>query len=237
MPPGSRRCWRPPTVPSMWLRPEPGLRATEIATPEGAQARGSTGRVRSRNTLARRVMAGVAVAGVASVGLVATGGAQDFLSLFQPSQLAASPGDGCRRPFPRRACQLRHRDRWLIASRSAPNRTPPRPALRPVSPPLWWRISPRGRRAPKYAVVSGGGRHLHLRRRPGAGGRGPGRWAAARDALRARRAARCRCRSRPRWWSRTASTPRALLNGGGRAFGGRRSSSWPPEPRLCPRPA
>ncbi|MGA8665605.1 MAG: hypothetical protein WB804_01940, partial [Candidatus Dormiibacterota bacterium] len=30
------------------------LAGTEIATPEGAQARGSTGRVRSRNTLARR---------------------------------------------------------------------------------------------------------------------------------------------------------------------------------------
>ena len=36
-------------------------------------------------------MAGVAVAAVASVALVATGGAQDFLSIFQPSQLKAVP--------------------------------------------------------------------------------------------------------------------------------------------------
>jgi hypothetical protein len=38
-----------------------------------------------------RVMAGVACAAAASVLLVVTGGAQDFLSLFQPSQFAAVP--------------------------------------------------------------------------------------------------------------------------------------------------
>ena len=35
-------------------------------------------------------MVGVAVAAMASVVLVVTGGAQDFLSLFQPTQLAPS---------------------------------------------------------------------------------------------------------------------------------------------------
>jgi hypothetical protein len=67
------------------------LARTELATLEGVPAPGSAGRIRSRNTLASRVMAGVAVAGVASVVLVTTGGAQDFLNLFQPSQLAPVP--------------------------------------------------------------------------------------------------------------------------------------------------
>jgi hypothetical protein len=47
--------------------------------------------VRTRRTVASRVFAGLAVAGVASVLLVATGGAQNFLNIFQPSQLAAVP--------------------------------------------------------------------------------------------------------------------------------------------------
>ena len=45
----------------------------------------------SGSTRAGRVMAGIAVAAVASVALVVTGGAQDFLSIFQPSQFAAVP--------------------------------------------------------------------------------------------------------------------------------------------------
>ena len=49
------------------------------------------GRARSGNARTRRVVAAVAVAAGASVLLVATGTAQDFLSLFQPSQLAAVP--------------------------------------------------------------------------------------------------------------------------------------------------
>ncbi len=45
----------------------------------------------SSNSRAGRVMAGVAIAAAASVVLVATGTAQDFLSIFQPSQLKAVP--------------------------------------------------------------------------------------------------------------------------------------------------
>src|ERR1019366_7793004 len=50
--------------------------------------------VRPGNGRASRVMAGLAVAAVAAVAsvlLVVTGGAQDFLSLFQPKQLAPVP--------------------------------------------------------------------------------------------------------------------------------------------------
>jgi hypothetical protein len=67
------------------------LARTEAATPDGVSASGSARPVRSPNSRASRVMAGFAVAGVASVLLVATGAAQDFLSLFQPSQLATVP--------------------------------------------------------------------------------------------------------------------------------------------------
>lgn len=62
-----------------------------------AETAGATGSQRlarrpwSGNTRAGRVMAGVAVAAVASVALVATGGAQDFLSIFQPSQFKGVP--------------------------------------------------------------------------------------------------------------------------------------------------
>jgi hypothetical protein len=45
----------------------------------------------SRGARASRVMAGIAVAALASVLLVVSGGAQDFLSLFQPKQFAAVP--------------------------------------------------------------------------------------------------------------------------------------------------
>ena len=67
------------------------LARTELATTEGVQAPGSASRIRSRNTLASRGMAGVAVAGIASVVLVTTGVAQDFLNLFQPSELKPVP--------------------------------------------------------------------------------------------------------------------------------------------------
>jgi hypothetical protein len=46
---------------------------------------------RPRRSRAGRVVAGIAVAGAASAVLVVSGGAQDFLSLFQPSQFAAVP--------------------------------------------------------------------------------------------------------------------------------------------------
>jgi hypothetical protein len=67
------------------------LARTEVATVQRVAAPPPGRQVRSRHTLASGVIAGVAVAGIASVVLVATGGAQDFLSLFQPSQLAPVP--------------------------------------------------------------------------------------------------------------------------------------------------
>jgi hypothetical protein len=67
------------------------LARAEVATAGGVAAPLPARQVRSRHTLASRVIAGVAVAGIASVVLVATGGAQDFLNLFQPSQLAPVP--------------------------------------------------------------------------------------------------------------------------------------------------
>jgi hypothetical protein len=67
------------------------LSRTEAALPGGVIAQRPARPVRSRSTWTRRVTAGLAIASVASVLLVVTGGAQDFLSLFQPSQLAAVP--------------------------------------------------------------------------------------------------------------------------------------------------
>jgi hypothetical protein len=63
-----------------------GTEAAVIAPPPGS---GRT--MRPGNGRASRVMAGAAVAAVASVLLVVTGGAQDFLSLFQVKQLAPVP--------------------------------------------------------------------------------------------------------------------------------------------------
>jgi anti-sigma factor RsiW len=56
------------------------------AEPASSSIRGIPGGVRSAR--ARRVLVGVAVAAVASVVVVVSGGAQDFLSLFQPKQFA-----------------------------------------------------------------------------------------------------------------------------------------------------
>lgn len=131
------------------------LAGTEIATPEGAQARGSTGRVRSRNTLARRVMAGVAVAGVASVGLVATGGAQDFLSLFQPSQLAPVPVTAADvRSLAGLASYGTVTGGSSIAFRPEPDAAAAGAAAGLAAPVV--ADLPAGTPAPKYAVVSGG---------------------------------------------------------------------------------
>jgi hypothetical protein len=73
----------------------PGARArllrTEAAAADGAATRPHARPLRTANRRASRVVAGVGVAAVASALLVVTGGAQDFLSLFQPSQLAAVP--------------------------------------------------------------------------------------------------------------------------------------------------
>ena len=65
------------------------LASAEAATAEGVVTRRPARSVRTPNTRASRVIAGVAVAGVASALVVVTGGAEDFLSLFQPSKLAA----------------------------------------------------------------------------------------------------------------------------------------------------
>jgi hypothetical protein len=67
------------------------LARTEAAVADGVVNRRPARSVRTPNTRASRVVAGIAVAGVASALVVVTGGAQDFLSLFQPSQLAPVP--------------------------------------------------------------------------------------------------------------------------------------------------
>ena len=73
----------------------PGARArltrTEAAAAAGVATRPRARPLRAANRRASRVAAGVGVAAVASALLVVTGGAQDFLSLFQPSQIAAVP--------------------------------------------------------------------------------------------------------------------------------------------------
>lgn len=67
------------------------LARSEAPAPGAGTRHARVAPVRTRNQLAGRVLAGVGVAGVASALLVATGGAQDFLSLFQPSRFAAVP--------------------------------------------------------------------------------------------------------------------------------------------------
>jgi hypothetical protein len=70
----------------------PGARARLLRTEAAAGdavTRSHAGPLRTANRRASRVVAGVGIAAVASALLVVTGGAQDFLSLFQPSQLAA----------------------------------------------------------------------------------------------------------------------------------------------------
>ena len=67
------------------------LTSAEAATAGSLGSQRPAPRTWSGSTRAGRVMAGIAVVGVASVVLVATGTAQDFLSIFQPSQLTAVP--------------------------------------------------------------------------------------------------------------------------------------------------
>jgi hypothetical protein len=87
-------------VRAMFASPEPvvdvAASRARLARAEAGTA-GSSGSQRpvrgawSGSTRGGRVMAGIAVAAMASVVLVVTGGAQDFLSIFQPSQVAAVP--------------------------------------------------------------------------------------------------------------------------------------------------
>jgi hypothetical protein len=65
--------------------------AAASTTPLERSARHAPAPRRPLGTWGGRVMAGVACAAAASVLLVVSGGAQDFLSLFQPSQFAAVP--------------------------------------------------------------------------------------------------------------------------------------------------
>jgi hypothetical protein len=66
------------------------LARTEAASVSGAPGpRTAKGHPRTRR--ANRLIAGVGIAAVASLLLVVSGGAQDFLSWFQPSQVAAVP--------------------------------------------------------------------------------------------------------------------------------------------------
>lgn len=87
---------------AMFASPEPAvdveaarlrLSAAETATPAGAvrSTRHAPSPRRPLGAWGGRVMAGVACAAAASVLLVVSGGAQDFLSLFQPSKFAAVP--------------------------------------------------------------------------------------------------------------------------------------------------
>lgn len=72
------------------------LAATEAAAPDtaGRQSLGWNATLRLQRSRASRVVVGLAVAVTASTVLVVSGGAQDFLSLFQPSQFAAVPVSG-----------------------------------------------------------------------------------------------------------------------------------------------
>lgn len=68
------------------------LAGTAAAAPAaGSNVRHAPAPRRPLGAWGGRVMAGVACAATASVLLVVTGGAQDFLSLFQPSKFAAVP--------------------------------------------------------------------------------------------------------------------------------------------------
>ena len=87
-------------VQAMFASPDPvvdlAAARARLARTEGAPAVAAASqrpvrRARYGTSRTNRVLAGVAIAAAASIALVATGGAQDFLSLFQPSQLAAVP--------------------------------------------------------------------------------------------------------------------------------------------------
>ncbi len=67
------------------------LAQTEAAATGGAPVQHVAKRPHQRAGRANRLIAGVGIAAAASVVLVVSGGAQDFLSLFQPKQLAAVP--------------------------------------------------------------------------------------------------------------------------------------------------
>jgi hypothetical protein len=67
------------------------LARTEAASITGAPMHRSARIPRPGTGRANRLIAGLGLAAAASVVLVVSGGAEDFLSLFQPSQLAAVP--------------------------------------------------------------------------------------------------------------------------------------------------
>ena len=185
-----------------------------------------------------RVMAGVACAAAASVLLVVSGGAQDFLSLFQPSQFAAGARQRQRRPIPRGSHGLRDGDRWIhrhCGSRPRPTR------LRPVR---WRGLPPRWSRVPAGvggdASLRGGqwhGRFVHLLRRPRSRGCRPVGWSAAGHAGRPRREHAHRFDRCRRLWCRTASTSAPSTAAADRCRrADRRSSSSHLGRRPCRRP-
>jgi hypothetical protein len=67
------------------------LARTEAASISGAAAERTAKGPRPRAGRTNRLIAGIGIAAVASAVLVVSGGAQDFLSWFQPSQVAAVP--------------------------------------------------------------------------------------------------------------------------------------------------
>ena len=233
------RCSRRPNRSSTWPRPAPGWRAPKPAAPaRPASQRPAPRTGRSRSTRGGRVMAGVAVAAAASV---VARGHRWRPGLPQPLPAVAvrgRPGDRRGRPLARRAHQLRDGHRRIVDHLPARSRMPPRPA------------AAAGLSAPVVADLPAGiagdadvrrrlrrRRDLHVRRGPRAGGRGTGGRSAARRCRRGSTAACSRCRSRPRWWSRTASTRRRCCTAAAACPRVRHSSSSRHAPRRCPRPA
>jgi hypothetical protein len=134
------------------------LAESEAATAaDGAAIRRSRrpARIGTRSARASRVMAGVAVAAVASVALVVSGGAQDFLSLFQPKQFA---------PVPVTSADIRSlaglASYGAIHAGSSPNIQPEPDAAAAglaagLTPPAVADLPSGASAAPAYAVVSG----------------------------------------------------------------------------------
>jgi anti-sigma factor RsiW len=82
-------------VQAMLQSPSSGIDVTaaraRLARTEAAAPQRPAIRVQQRSGRTNRLIAGLAVAVTASVVVVVSGGAQDFLSLFQPSRVAAVP--------------------------------------------------------------------------------------------------------------------------------------------------
>ena len=201
---------------STWPPAAPARAHRGCRAPPGAGSTARCDSMRSRARRRRRVIGRASPSRAwPALVLVVTGGAQDFLSLFQPSQLARSTGDGSGCSLPRRARQLRHGQRRVARSRSSPSRMRPAPAaaagLRCPGGGGSSSPGPPRRSSPSSRAASWPSRSM---RGLGPGGGRARRPAAAPDAIAGSTAAPCPCRSRPRSWSRTVSIPPPSLQGG-----------------------